>query len=159
MESTVERLVLVGRKFASAGSGAVAADSIPETVVHKIQKLVSDTKALCLARGLLNLADADSEEAAVNNSLETPVQSLLPKNAVPVEEAERNRNSEPLPPKKDLAEVEEHKSAVPAAPPVSDPVSDPHSNTADSPAPPHHIGSPPAGLLAEGVDFLAAGSL
>lgn len=159
MESTVERLVLVGRKFASAVPGEGAAESIPETVVRGSPKLVSGTKALCLGRALLNLAGAGSEEAAVDNSLEIPVQSLLPKNTVPVEEVERSRNSEPLPPKKDLAEVEEHKSAVPAVPPVSDPVSDPHSNTADSPAPPHQPGSPPCGLLGEGAHFLAVGSL
>lgn len=159
MGSTVEMVVLVCRKSASAVPGEEAAGSIPETVVRDFPKLVSGTRVLCLGWALLNLAGADHEEAAVDSSLETPVQTLPPKNAVHAVEVERTRNPEPLPPKKDFAEVEEHKSAVLAAPLVSDPVSDPNSSTADSPATPHQSDSPPAGLLAEGAHFLAAGSL
>ena len=159
VESTVERVVLVRRKSASAAPGEEAADSIPETVVRDSQKLVSGTKALCLGRALLSLAGADSEEAAVNNSLGIRVRSLLPENAVPVEEGECTHNPEALLPKSALAEVEEHKSAVPAAPPRPDPVSDPHSDTADSPAPLRQSDSPLVGLLAQGAHFHAVGSL
>lgn len=154
VDNIVEGPSQVYWRLSSAGPGKVATGSIPEAVVQKIQNLLSGTKAVCLAQALLNLTRA----AAVGNSSEIPVQIFLPKNVVPVEEVERNRNLEPLLSKNDLAEVEEHKSAV-LGTPVSDPVSDPDSNTADSPAIRRQCGSPPAGLLAEGAHFRAGGSL
>lgn len=157
VDSIVERPAQVYLKSASAGPGKVAAESIPEIAVRDSQKRVSGTKAVCLVRALPNLAGADPEEEAGDNSSETPVQTLPPKTAVPVVEVERNRNSEPLLSKNDLVEVEEHKNAVPG-PPKSDRVSDPRSNTADSPVTPRQSGSPPAGLLAEGAHFHAGGS-
>ena len=93
----------------------MAADSIPEIVFRKNQKLVSGGKAWGLARGLLKLAGAGPEgEAAVDDSLETPVHTPLPKNAVPGKEVERNHHPEALLQKNALAEVEEHNRAVPA---------------------------------------------
>ena len=72
--STVERVDQARRKMASAGH-EVKVDNVFEAAVPSFQKLASDAKLLDPAR-VLRLVGAGLEKAAVDSTLETPVQGF-----------------------------------------------------------------------------------
>ena len=73
--STVDRVDQARRKMASAGHEEVEEDNVSEAAVPSFQKLASGGKLLDPALAL-RLVGADLEKAAVDSTLETPVQGF-----------------------------------------------------------------------------------